>query len=482
MKTRKLNKKAKLFSFGLAITLLIVLLRVYFLVTARKQDLSGQFSIGSNQLKIFEAIQQGEKAMLYGEEGFGMAFQQSLYEIAVSGGQSQGNICGNFQGLFLWRKNSTVECYPSLEDVKNEISEMTINSLKTDYLPNNPYFDSKRSDKTNYEMFLQQKGDKLIARAYALNPSLQRIICNYGKPPAFIFDWVMQPNLFGVPLPGYGTKTKVTITDIFAEDIEGTCGLYSYRPSFRKEVKFDINDFKTAAEQAKQFASDVETCKEKKSVRRCVDENLGKYQKISKDCAEGVSRVFSNFVNSYVSHLKSPKTDCVAFFSPPQLIDVDEKTEIRIRIISEGGKTHITVQDLGFSQLVDAAGPYFTEEYNDPENPSYIPSNKEIQYVLTYDENGKLKNKELNLGDGAWYSIDWDLAGNLMMHKEAANKLVFIDTDDYGEFDEVKFCMPQMEEVFSFCYDTGKKAMAYDTGTKSLGLQSLKINFALSFP
>lgn len=460
---KKLNKKSKLFAFGLAITLLIVLLRVFFLVTARSSELRGKEAVGSNQMNVFEAIQEAEKSILYGEGGFSLAFQQSLYDVSYGGGYTTAPGCGKFMDYNVWRKDNDTECYPKLEAVKQNIAESTLDMLNKKYLSNNPYVKATGSYKNNHELFFEQNGEKLIGRAYALSPVMDNIICNYGRPPVFDFGWVVAYYRFG-------------------SDVEGTCGRYYYRQSFRKEIRFDINDFETVADEAKRLASDIEDCKKGKSIRVCVDEGLRKHPKISRNCVGGASEVFSSFVNRYLNYLMSPKADCVAYFSPPQLIDVDKETVIRLKLISAGSKTRIAVEDLGFSYEVDAPGPYFTEYYNDPNHPSVMPSNKEIQYVLTYDKNGKLTNQELNYGEGSFFSADWDLPGNLMLYKESPNKLVFVDTDDYGEFDAVHFCIPQLENTFAFCYDTGKKAAAYDAGNKVFGIQDLKIMFALSFP
>jgi len=91
---RRYNKRSKMFSLGLAIVLLLVLLEIFYLVNSRMQDLKGRAAIGANDIALFAAIQENEKSMIYGEVGFGLAFQQSLYNIAKGGGTAEESDCG----------------------------------------------------------------------------------------------------------------------------------------------------------------------------------------------------------------------------------------------------------------------------------------------------------------------------------------------------------------------------------------------------
>ncbi len=235
---KKLNKTAKVFAFGLAITLLITLSRAYFLLRANKLELSGQFEIGSNQISMFLAMQEAEKAMLYGEEGFGLAFQQSLYDASKNGGDASTPAgCGTYVVYAWWRIDNQTECYPSMDNIKSSIAESTLASLNT-YLLLSPYPRTSQS----YEMFIEQKQDKLIARAYAMGIEKQMMTCKYGWDSA-------SPST-------------------------GVCGTYYYKPSFRKEIKFNINDFNTVVQQAKSFARNVLICKENNPIITCANQGI----------------------------------------------------------------------------------------------------------------------------------------------------------------------------------------------------------------
>ena len=221
---KKLSKKSKAFAFGLAFVLLIALSRIYLLVSTRTKEMHGEFTIGTNQINIFDAIQQAEKAILYGEEGFSLAFQQSLHQVASSGGYSAVPICGKSGDYIIWEKDDGTECYPDIEQVKQSLAESTTNLMDNIYLISNPY--SKEGYISNHELFFEQKGSKLVARAYALAPAMQEIACHYAIPPGEL----------------------------------GGCGKYYYKPSFRKEIKFDINDFKEIVQHAKEISKIMEGC------------------------------------------------------------------------------------------------------------------------------------------------------------------------------------------------------------------------------
>ncbi|MBN2112175.1 hypothetical protein JW707_03695 [Candidatus Woesearchaeota archaeon] len=306
------NKKAILFSFGLLFTLILALLRVFFLVHTRLGELNEEsgYSIGSNQLKIYEAIHNSEKSQIYGEEGFSLALQQALYETAAAGKGSRSTGCGTFWDISIWRRNSTLECYPDVEGVKSEIEKSALESLKQKYLPKNPYSDMKGIDKIDYDMFLEQKGSRLIARAYPVNPTIERVICNYGKPPLLVFDAVFKPSAFGYAIPGTTIGGTITIPDLFAEDMTGTCGLYAYRPAFRKELDFNINDFKEASEQAEDFANELVNCESKgEPLDKCVTEKLKAYPKISRNCGSISSSVQRAFLFCYDTGKKAMASD-----------------------------------------------------------------------------------------------------------------------------------------------------------------------------
>jgi hypothetical protein len=291
MRKNRTNKKAILFSFGLLFTLIIALLRIFFLVQTRLGDLNEDtgYSIGSNQIKIYEAIHNSEKAQLYGEEGFSLSLQQGLYDMAAKGSTIKSTKCGRLSQVSIWRRDSNTECYPDYESVKSELMDVTLDSLKQKYLASNPYSDLKLTANIDYEMFLEQKGDRFIARAYPVNPAVEKIICNYGKPALFIFDAVIKPSAFGYAIPGAKIGGKITVPDVFADDMTGTCGLYAYRLGFRKELDFDINDFREASQQAESFADEVVDCENKgESLDKCAAEKLKNYPKISRNCA-GIS-------------------------------------------------------------------------------------------------------------------------------------------------------------------------------------------------
>jgi len=270
---KKLSKKSKIFAFGLVLILLLVLLRVFFLVNARKADLAdGDAEIGENQMNLYRAIQNADMAMLYGDEAFSLSFQQSVYDISEGGGYYSAQGCGEFEGVNVWRLNSTRECYPEYENVKNQISQAILSMLRT-YLEKSPYPSLSEAE---HEIFLQQKDGKLIGRAYALLAVPQNVICKYRSPPILDFGW------FGV-------------LDI-VPDTEGMCGRYYYKPDFRKEVNFDMEDFNRAVAAAKSFSDAVKKCKlDGGSGASCVDDELKNYPQMSKEQAQAGD----NFTFSY---------------------------------------------------------------------------------------------------------------------------------------------------------------------------------------
>ena len=482
---KKLNKKSKMFAFGLAITLFIALMQIFFLVNERMDQRTQGAPIGSNQVSLYKGVQEGEKSMLYGEVGFGIAFQQALYDIAKGGGTTGESGCGKVIFSNLWRESKAKACYPALGKVKEELTESTLQTLNDKYLSKNPYVKFAGSYKNNHEVSLEQRDDLLIARAHAFVPEFNPIVCRYGYDPSLIFEGEI----------AYFRYRKVVISP-FAKERTNICGRYYYYPSYRKEIKFDINDFADASEAAEGFADEVQACIDSGTLARpCVFQKIPSYPRISLDCTDGVTEVFYSFADNYRRNIESPTSDCVFFYTPPQLIDVDREVEFRLKVISEGENTTIMVdeiavgylidrhfihEELSFDYEIDARGPYLAEYYNDSDNPYELE--EEIQYAVTYDDEGRIENQEINYGEGGFFSSDWDLPGNIMFYKEEPGKVVFVDSDDYAEFNEVRFCMPQRENTFSFCYDTQNKAMAYDEESEEWAVHPLKIMFALSFP
>jgi len=164
--------------------------------------------------------------MLYGEEGFSLAFQQALHEAAMSGGYANAPACGKIGEYTVWRKDNDTECYPTVEEAKQSIAESSLAMLGKNYLSSSPYANSSIPYKTSYEIFISQEGDILTGRAYAFAPLEQDIKCDYAKEsPAAV-----------------------------------ACGKYYYKPSFRKDVMFGINDFNAAATDAKEFSENMEAC------------------------------------------------------------------------------------------------------------------------------------------------------------------------------------------------------------------------------
>lgn len=222
-KMRKINKKASIFALGMLVVLLLALSRIYFLSITRSKELSGEFSIGENQLSFFASMQEAEKSILYGEEGFGLALHQSLHEITSSGGFKTAPLCGKSGSYTIWRKDNNTECYPSIQDFKQSLAAALSENMKG-HFENNPYTDGGYEGE--HELFFEQEDDLLVAKAYALLPSVQDIRCNYAYSP----------------------------------ESGGDCGNYYYRPSFRKSIKFSLNDFNEIAQTAKKIAEDVESC------------------------------------------------------------------------------------------------------------------------------------------------------------------------------------------------------------------------------
>jgi len=473
------NKKSKIFALGLAVILIISLTAVIFLVITRIDALVGSATIGSNQIALYNIIQESEKTITYADIGFGLSLQKALYETANKGGYENIPECGNYFSMNLW-KNGNQECYPDAKEIKKSISAQTLSMFNNDYANENPYVDVHGNPENNHEIFIENKGNSLIARAYAFLPIKYNIICNYGKLPILTYT---------TEIAGFEFKYN---SYLFADDEKEICGQYMSFPYLKKELKFDMDSFEDASKSAKAFADDVDNCiAEDKTARVCVFEKLNTHKKISRDCFGGVKEVFDSFVNTYTTNLESDTEDCTFFYSPPQIIDIDEDIVYRIRVVSRGEKTEIDLQsssleyqilfgaDYNFEYMFDTKGPYLAEYYDDSDNPYVIEG--EIQYVISYAENGKLENQEINYGEGELLSADWNLPGNIMFYKEKKGKVVFVDSDNYDEFMSVKNCAPQKENTFSFCYDTEEKVLAYDDETTALTMQPVKIMFGMGF-
>ncbi len=246
------GKKALLFSFGLAITLLIVLLRAYSLMSANKAFLSAESSIGSNQLKIFSAIQEADKAVIYGDQALSNVMQQYAYDIASRGGFIVSGNCGGHLGYNFWSTGSS-SCYPEIPKIKTEF-EIAIPGLFSPYTGFNPYTPRARS----YEIAFQFSKNSTTARAYSLSTDFNRIYCIYGEPPTF-----------GQHFWGFETQVK------------GTCGTYFSKPSYMKKVEVGIGHFKEAIQYAKEIESNVNKCRESNPVDLCMSSELQKVNKKS---------------------------------------------------------------------------------------------------------------------------------------------------------------------------------------------------------
>lgn len=236
----KLNKKSKILAFGLAFTLLLALIRVYFLVVASKTELTGEYEIGSNQMNIFSAMQEAEKSVIYGEEGLSIAFQQSLYDIAANGGYKNTPQCGKPGSFVSWRKDDSTECFPDIETFRNGTADLTRERLNSRFLSKNPYTASLGAYKNNHEVTIEQKGSKTIARAVSYTPSSTPIMCNYGDP----------------------------------KQLGAGCGSYYYRIDMEKEADFDLGAFESVSNEAKVFSEKVADCNKTKTVAECVVKHL----------------------------------------------------------------------------------------------------------------------------------------------------------------------------------------------------------------
>jgi len=229
---KRMNKRGRIFALGMFIVLTLALSRIYFLSITRSNEISGEFNIGSNQIAFFMSIQEAQKSVLYGEQGFGFVLHQSLHDAGSLGGYDEPPICGKFGNYTVWRKNNNTECYPSI----NNFRESMASSIK-EKMPNYLAISSK-DDYGDYEIFIEQKGEKLSAKAYAMSNLVQDIRCNYA----------------------------------FSPETGGDCGDYYYNPSFSRIVNFNLDDFEEIVQIAEKLANDVESCTDVKN--SCVNKAL----------------------------------------------------------------------------------------------------------------------------------------------------------------------------------------------------------------
>ena len=105
---RKINKKASIFALGMLVVLLLALSSIYFLSITRSKELSGEFSIGENQLSFFTTMQEAEKSILYGEGDLGLHCTSRFMKLHLQEDSRQRHYAAS-QGIILSGGKTTTQ-------------------------------------------------------------------------------------------------------------------------------------------------------------------------------------------------------------------------------------------------------------------------------------------------------------------------------------------------------------------------------------
>ncbi|NQV09288.1 hypothetical protein HQ529_05550 [Candidatus Woesearchaeota archaeon] len=112
-----MNKKAHIFSIGLVLISIVILISGLIVVSEKKakfrDEKGNDLVIGERQFKLFNIYNQGEKVLLYVDLASKFAAKQSVYDLGKNSGFFYEQGCGEYMGVKVW-KNSTDECFPDV--------------------------------------------------------------------------------------------------------------------------------------------------------------------------------------------------------------------------------------------------------------------------------------------------------------------------------------------------------------------------------
>ncbi len=140
------NKKgALLFAPMLLILMVWILLHAYSEISARYKEFNKE--IGEKQFELINTYQEGEKALFYIDQSAKYSSHQGIYDLAKSGGCSNGNIHNTYR---LWTVDSPKPgiCFPSTENSKNGFFDIFSSNLNN-YLPS---YKALNLPQNNYEL------------------------------------------------------------------------------------------------------------------------------------------------------------------------------------------------------------------------------------------------------------------------------------------------------------------------------------------
>ncbi len=217
MKT--LNKKSMLF------TLVLVFIAIGALTMAlmyiKPPTWSDTHIPGKEQFSIIKAAQKAENDLLYIDQSAKYAASESVINLASNGGFYPSltflpPICGQYQQYYVWNRKSTRDddCYPDYERT------------------------FKKSLAANLAKYFS---------VYPITPI----------PPEYEFSFINKD-----------------ILGIAEENLNYTFehGNYSINPSFNINIDYDISEYKTIIDQAKQF---IPKCNvEDQKLQNCITQNL----------------------------------------------------------------------------------------------------------------------------------------------------------------------------------------------------------------
>src|SRR3989338_3633814 len=112
----KHKKGALLFAPMLLILMIVGLIYAYSEISARYKEFNKE--IGEKQFELINTYGEGEKALFYMDQSAKYSSHQGIYNLAKSGGCSNGNIYSTYR---LWSVDSPKPdiCFPSAQDSKN---------------------------------------------------------------------------------------------------------------------------------------------------------------------------------------------------------------------------------------------------------------------------------------------------------------------------------------------------------------------------
>lgn len=144
------NKKSLLLMYGLMAGLLgaVIFTAIY---SGTKQEFN---VIGDSSLILIGVSKEAEKSLFYLDQSSKYSAQQTIYDLAKSGGFAEESECGNNFGFALWQatdeQGNLVQCYPVQADINDTFEELFLSNLN-EYLENYNEISDIKIPTDNYE-------------------------------------------------------------------------------------------------------------------------------------------------------------------------------------------------------------------------------------------------------------------------------------------------------------------------------------------